>query len=88
MQKLIEQLINGMTVGSFYALIPWATPWFTVVLSMINFATGYLYGRRYFGCFTITQLSASGFTEAHPILAIIFYFSCRSVRICVYWYYG
>jgi branched-chain amino acid transport system permease protein len=75
MQKLIEQLINGLTVGSFYALIALGYTLVYGVLSMINFAHGdiFMVG-AYFGCFTITQLSKIGFTEIHPVLAIIFTF--------------
>ena len=75
MQKLIEQLINGFTVGSFYALIALGYTMVYGVLSMINFAHGdiFMFG-AYFGYFTITQLSNSGFTEKNPILAIVFTF--------------
>jgi branched-chain amino acid transport system permease protein len=67
MQKLIEQLINGMSVGSFMHSSPWATPWFTVYFSMINFAHGdiFMVG-AYFGCFTITQLYATGLPKPTP----------------------
>jgi len=45
------------------------------VLSMINFAHGDIFMMgAYFGCFTITQLSKSGFTQSNPILAIIYTF--------------
>ncbi len=72
MQKLIEQLINGLTVGSFYALIALGYTMVYGVLSMINFAHGdiFMVG-AYWGCFTITQLSKTGLTESNPALAII-----------------
>ncbi|HAF61894.1 MAG TPA: branched-chain amino acid ABC transporter permease [Anaerolineaceae bacterium] len=75
MEKLIEQLINGLTVGSFYALIALGYTMVYGVLSMINFAHGdiFMVG-AYFGYFTITQLSNNGFSESHPVLAIIFTF--------------
>lgn len=80
MQKLIEQLINGMTVGSFYALIALGYTMVYGVLSMINFAHGdiFMVG-AYFGCFTITQLSKIGYTESNPILAIIFTFLAGAI---------
>lgn len=80
MQKLIEQLINGLTVGSFYALIALGYTMVYGVLSMINFAHGdiFMVG-AYFGCFTITQLSKIGFTESNPALAIIFTFIAGAI---------
>ncbi len=72
MQKLIEQLINGLTVGSFYALIALGYTMVYGVLSMINFAHGdiFMVG-AYWGCFTISKLSDIGLTESNPALAII-----------------
>jgi branched-chain amino acid transport system permease protein len=80
MQKLVEQLINGLTVGSFYALIALGYTMVYGVLSMINFAHGdiFMVG-AYFGCFTITQLSKTGFTESNPVLAIIFTFIAGAI---------
>ncbi|NMC29362.1 MAG: branched-chain amino acid ABC transporter permease [Pelolinea sp.] len=80
MQKIIEQLINGLTVGSFYALIALGYTMVYGVLSMINFAHGdiFMVG-AYFGCFTITQLSKSGFAESNPALAIIYTFAAGAL---------
>lgn len=72
MQKLIEQLINGLTVGSFYALIALGYTMVYGVLSMINFAHGDIFMMgAYWGCFTISKLSEIGLTESNPALAII-----------------
>lgn len=80
MQKLVEQLINGLTVGSFYAMIALGYTMVYGVLSMINFAHGdiFMVG-AYFGFFTITKLSENGFVESNPILAIIFTFLAGAI---------
>ena len=40
MQLLLEQLINGLTIGSFYALIALGYSMVYGVLKLINFAHG------------------------------------------------
>lgn len=69
---LIDQLINGITVGSFYALVALGYSMVYGVLSMVNFAHGdiFMVG-AYFGYFTITRLSAAGITQSNPALAVV-----------------
>ena len=68
---LLEQLINGITVGSFYALVALGYSMVYGVLSMVNFAHGdiFMVG-AYFGYFTITRLTAAGVTQGSPALAV------------------
>jgi len=75
MQSLIEQLINGITVGSFYALIALGYTMVYGVLTMINFAHGEIFMLgAYFGYFTITRLVDIGFYASNPVLSIFLTF--------------
>ena len=75
LQTFIEQLINGFTVGSFYALIALGYTMVYGVLSMINFAHGdiFMVG-SYWGLFALSQTKEYGLLESHPVLAIIIAF--------------
>ena len=57
LQAFFGQLINGLTVGSFYALIALGYTMVYGVLSMVNFAHGdiFMVG-AYCGLFTIGRL--------------------------------
>jgi len=68
----LEQLLNGITVGSFYALVALGYTMVYGVLSMINFAHGdiFMVG-AYVGFFTINRLTDAGLTASNPILVII-----------------
>jgi len=71
----LAQLINGLTVGSFYALIALGYTMVYGVLSMVNFAHGdiFMVG-AYCGLFTIGRLRSVGFLETNPVLAIVITF--------------
>ncbi|MBN1313359.1 MAG: branched-chain amino acid ABC transporter permease [Anaerolineae bacterium] len=66
-----DQLINGLTVGSFYALIALGYTMVYGVLLMINFAHSEIFMvGAYTGLFTITRLTESGLYDRNPALAI------------------
>jgi len=67
-----EQLLNGITVGSFYALVALGYTMVYGVLSMINFAHGdiFMVG-AYIGFFTINRLTDAGLTASNPALAML-----------------
>ena len=71
----LGQLINGLTVGSFYALIALGYTMVYGVLSMVNFAHGdiFMVG-AYCGLFTIGLLGNSGLLSSNPVLAIVITF--------------
>ena len=73
--KLTEQLINGITVGSFYALIALGYTMVYGILKMINFAHSevFMIG-SYSGLFLLNILTNSGFYDKAPLLAIILTF--------------
>lgn len=73
--RFIEQLINGATVGSFYALIALGYTMVYGVLKMINFAHGEIFMvGAYVGLYTLNRFTATGFYDKNPILAIILTF--------------
>lgn len=66
-----EQLVNGLTVGSFYALIALGYTMVYGVLQMINFAHGEIFMiGAYSGLFTMNRLTAAGLYERSPALVI------------------
>ncbi len=67
----ITQIVNGLTVGSFYALIALGYTMVYGVLTMINFAHGEIFMMgAYVGLFTINRLDAIGLYEVSPLLTI------------------
>lgn len=75
LHAFLGQLINGLTVGSFYALIALGYTMVYGVLSMVNFAHGdiFMVG-AYCGLFTIGRLERIGLLESNPVLAIVITF--------------
>lgn len=71
----IEQIINGLTVGSFYALIALGYTMVYGVLTMINFAHGEIFMMgAYIGLFTLNRLMEAGLYEFSPVLTILLTF--------------
>jgi branched-chain amino acid transport system permease protein len=75
LQIFLGQLINGLTVGSFYALIALGYTMVYGVLSMVNFAHGdiFMVG-AYCGLFTIGRLQSIGYLESNPVMAVVITF--------------
>ncbi|HKZ44700.1 MAG TPA: branched-chain amino acid ABC transporter permease [Anaerolineales bacterium] len=73
--NLTEQLVNGITVGSFYALIALGYTMVYGVLKMINFAHSevFMIG-SYSGLFVLNILTNSGLYEKAPLLVVIITF--------------
>lgn len=73
--NLAEQLVNGFTVGSFYALIALGYTMVYGVLTMINFAHSefYMVG-AYSGLFALTHMVDAGWYDTSPVLVIILAF--------------
>ena len=69
---IIDQIINGLTIGGVYALMALGYTLVYGVLFMINFAHGEIFMFGSFGGFAVlTTFVNSGFAEAHPALSII-----------------
>lgn len=73
--RFAEQFVNGLTVGSFYAMIALGYTMVYGVLTMINFAHGEIYMvGAYVGLYTINRLTEMGLYASNPLLAIILTF--------------
>jgi branched-chain amino acid transport system permease protein len=70
-----ERIVNGITVGSFYALIALGYTMVYGVLTMINFAHGEIYMvGSYVGLFSLNLMIGAGWYEASPLLVVILTF--------------
>ncbi len=70
-----EQLVNGLTVGSFYALIALGYTMVYGVLLMINFAHSEMFMMgAYVGLFALNRFIEVGLYDRSPVLAIILTF--------------
>jgi branched-chain amino acid transport system permease protein len=70
-----EQIVNALTIGSFYALIALGYTMVYGVLGMINFAHSEIFMvGAYFGLFTLNRLTDIGLYERYPLLAILLTF--------------
>ena len=75
LQAFLGQLVNSLTVGSFYALIAVGYTMVYGVLSMVNFAHGEIFMvGAYVGLFALVRLSSIGLLETNPMLVILFTF--------------
>jgi len=71
-QVIIEQIINGLTIGGIYALIALGYTLVYGILFMINFAHGEIFMFGSFGGFAaLTYFVNSGFSDTHPGLSIV-----------------
>ena len=73
MQQFVQQLINGISLGSIYALVALGYTMIYGIIKLINFAHGdiYMLG-AYFGFIATTMFFYSGYT--------LFYGLCRISR--------
>jgi branched-chain amino acid transport system permease protein len=80
LKLFFEQLINGITVGSLYAMIALGYSMVYGVLVMINFAHGEIYMvGAYWGSFTLTMLSEAGWLQKEPVISIVLAFLCGAL---------
>ncbi|MBT8491306.1 MAG: branched-chain amino acid ABC transporter permease, partial [Deltaproteobacteria bacterium] len=71
-QVIIDQIINGLTIGGIYALIALGYTLVYGILFMINFAHGEIFMFGSFGGFAaLTYFVNSGFSDTHPGLSIV-----------------
>jgi branched-chain amino acid transport system permease protein len=78
--RFAEQLVNGLTVGSFYALIALGYTMVYGVLTMINFAHGEIFMvGAYIGLFSINRMVESGLYESNPLIVIVITFLAGTV---------
>ncbi len=71
METLIQQLINGVTLGSVYALIALGYTMVYGIIQLINFAHGEIFAAGgYIGVITLSFLNSRGVLETHPVLGL------------------
>ena len=72
---IVEQIINGLTIGAIYALIALGYTLVYGILLMINFAHGeiFMFG-SFAGYFVLAWFFQSGFAADHAILSIVIAF--------------
>lgn len=71
-QILLDQLINGLTIGGVYALIALGYTLVYGILFMINFAHGEIFMFGSFGGFAVLTWAAHhGMGAAHPVLSLL-----------------
>jgi len=67
MQMLLEQLLNGLTIGSFYALVAMGYTMVYGVMKLINFAHGDLFALGSYLGYTILVIGAGWITHTFGI---------------------
>jgi branched-chain amino acid transport system permease protein len=79
-----EQIINGLTVGSFYAMIALGYSMVYGVLTMINFAHGEIFMiGSYVGLYTINRLIDIGFYDSNRVLAVVITFIAGTIGAAI-----
>jgi branched-chain amino acid transport system permease protein len=69
---IIDQIINGLTIGGIYALIALGYTLVYGILFMINFAHGEIYMFGSFGGYAaLTYLVNTGFAQRHVVISVI-----------------
>ena len=71
LEIIVDQVINGLTIGGIYALIALGYTLVYGILFMINFAHGEIFMFGSFGGFVVlTAFVNSGFAQSHPAIAV------------------
>ncbi len=71
MEFFLQQCINGVTLGGFYALIALGYTLVFGIIQLINFAHGEFYASGgYMGVIILSYLSAQGYVESYPWLCL------------------
>jgi branched-chain amino acid transport system permease protein len=82
--SFVEQLINGLTVGSFYAMIALGYSMVYGVLTMINFAHGEIFMiGSYVGLYTINRLIDIGLYDSNRVLAVVITFLAGTIGAAI-----
>jgi branched-chain amino acid transport system permease protein len=74
-EVLFQQIINGLTLGSIYALIALGYTMVYGIIQLINFAHGEIFAAGgYIGVITLSFLQARGVLDSHPFLGLFLAF--------------
>ncbi len=73
MEYLIQQLVNGLTLGGVYALVALGYTMVYGIISLINFAHGEIFAAGgYLGVILLSYMASQGLMEAHPWFGLAF----------------
>src|SRR3990170_5716647 len=82
---LLQQLINGLTLGAIYALIALGYTMVYGILELINFAHGEIYMiGAYLGIILLAVLTVLGLTESHLLLSLLLVFVVSALICAAY----
>lgn len=71
MEFFLQQLINGITLGGFYALIALGYTMVFGIIQLINFAHGEFYAAGgYMGVILLSYLASQGYVDSYPWLCL------------------
>ncbi|MGD8364202.1 MAG: branched-chain amino acid ABC transporter permease, partial [Desulfobacterales bacterium] len=69
MEVFVQQIVNGLTLGSIYALIALGYTMVYGIIQLINFAHGEIFtAGGYIGVIVLSFMQARGVLETHPFL--------------------
>ena len=88
MTAFLQQLVNGLSLGSIYALIALGYTMVYGIIKLINFAHGDIYMLGAYCAFLITTYCGLGFIPALLISMDYSYWCKLCVGICNTIYYG
>lgn len=72
MEVLFQQVINGLTLGSIYALIALGYTMVYGIIQLINFAHGEIFAAGgYIGVIVLSFMQARGVLDAHPYAGLL-----------------
>lgn len=78
MTAFLQQLVNGLSLGSIYALIALGYTMVYGIIKLINFAHGDIYMLGAYCAFLITTYCGLGFIPA-LLISMIFLWCCRCI---------
>ena len=82
---LLQQIINGLTLGAVYALIALGYTMVYGILELINFAHGEIYMiGAYLGIVLLAVLTLLGLTESHLLLSLLLVFVVSALICAAY----
>ncbi|MGB5615223.1 MAG: branched-chain amino acid ABC transporter permease, partial [Desulfobacterales bacterium] len=75
MEVFFQQIINGLTLGSIYALIALGYTMVYGIIQLINFAHGEIFAAGgYIGVIVLSFMQARGVLDTHPFLGLLLAF--------------
>ena len=84
MTELVQQIINGLSLGSIYALIALGYTMVYGILKLINFAHGEVFmAGAFISFFFADAYVKSGFLNSNPYLSLLILFAVFVFSTCI-----